>query len=144
MLAFFSTGVERLRTLLEEKMADDAVDPRTKLLEIVYTHYDWINSAEDLYYFESAAFWGRNPEFRTMREKWYQRMARHHRTLIQQIHPQWQRKQCDDASFQLMTLILGGWTTMGNTRPFHRTRSKKALKAILLAGVEKLISETSK
>lgn len=33
---------------------------------------------------------------------------------------------------------------MGNTRPFHRTRSKKALKAILLAGVEKLISETSK
>lgn len=139
LLAFFSTGVDRLKILLDKKMAEDVSDPSIKLLDIVSTHYDWINNVEDVYYFESAAFWGRNPEFRQMRERWYQKMARHYGQLIQQIHPDWSRKQCEDGSFQVMTLILGGWTTMGNTRPFHRKRSKKALKAILLGGVEKLV-----
>ena len=139
LLAFFSTGIGRARVILDEKMAEDVSDPYSMMLDIVSTHYDWINEVEDVYYFESAAFWGRNPEFRVMRERWYQKMLSHYRALIQQIHPDWSRNQCEDGSFQVMTLILGGWTTMGNTRPFHRRRSKKALKTILLAGIEKLL-----
>jgi AcrR family transcriptional regulator len=140
LIAFFSTGVDRLRVVLDKKMAEETSDPSSKLLDIVSTHYDAINDVEDVYYFESAAFWGRNPEFRRMREKWYQKMARHYGELIQQIHPDWSRKQCEDGSFQVMTLILGGWFTMGNNRPFQRRRSKNNLKAILLAGIEKLIN----
>ena len=140
LLAFFSTGVVRLKVLLDQKLSENQKDPREKLLEIVSTHYDWINSVEDLYYFESASFWGRNPDFRAMREKWYQGMAKHYRNLISEINPSWSRQLCEDASFQMVTLILGGWTTMGNTRPLLRNRSKKALKNKLLMGVEKLIS----
>lgn len=140
LLTFFSTGVARLRTVLEEKMANQDIDPETKLIDIISTHYDWIDDVEDVYYFESASYWGRNPEFREMREDWYQQLLKQYRTLIKALHPDWSRKQCESTSFQLITLVLGAWTTMGETRPVHRSRNRLNLKSMLMSGVEKLIS----
>lgn len=139
LLTFFSTGVERLKSILDAKFADKNVGPREKLLDVISTHYDWINAVEDVYYFESASFWGRNPEFRTMRESWYQGITRHYKALVMQIHPGWSRKQCEAVSFQLITLVLGGWITMGNTRAVYRSRSKENLKSMLMSGAEGLI-----
>lgn len=139
LLAFFSVGVERLKAVIDEKLNQNAESPRDMLLDVVSTHYDWIGDTDDIYYFESAAFWGRNPEFRKMRENWYQQMAGNYRKLVKEVHPEWSRYQCDNVSFQILTLVLGGWLTMGNTRPTHQTRSSKSLKAALLDGIESLV-----
>ena len=140
LLAFFSVGVERLKAVVDEKLAAHHDSAREKLLDIVSTHYDWINHTEDVYYFESAAFWGRNPGFRSMREAWYQKLTRHYRELLQEIHPDWNNPACQATAFQIVTLVLGSWTTMGNTRPMYRSSSKQALKATLMAGIDKLIT----
>ena len=144
LLAFFTVGVERIQVVLEEKLAERHPDPRTKLLDIVATHIDWIGEVEDVYYFESAAFWARNPGFRDLRENWYQKLARHYSDMLGEIHPDWSRSDCETASFQIMTLSLGSWTTIGNTRPLQQRRSQKSLKKMVLNGVEKLISNSER
>lgn len=139
LLAFFSVGVERLKAIIDEMLSQNTQSPREMLLDIVTTHYDWIGDTDDIYYFESAAFWGRNPGFRNMREDWYQQMAANYRDLVKEVHPEWSHRQCDNVSFQILTLVLGGWLTIGNTRPTHQSRSAKSLKAALRDGIESLI-----
>lgn len=66
-------------------------------------------------------------------------LERHYVGLIEQIHPEWDRQQCTDGSLQVLTLILGGWVTMGSSRPVYRRRSRTSLKSMLLCGIERLI-----
>ena len=143
LLAFFTVGVERLQSVVDTKMAEVYSDARTKLLEVVATHLDWIMGIEDIYYFESAAFWGRNPGYRNLRENWYQGITSQYRDLINEIHPSWSRQECEASSFQVLTLILGSWTTLGTTRPILRHRKPKTLKAMTLAGINQLISDNT-
>jgi AcrR family transcriptional regulator len=139
LIAFFSTGIERVQQLLKNVMAEEGQDPRVQLLESASLHYDRVLREEDAYFFEAAAFWGRNPEFRAVRDRWYQSLDRHYARLLQRIHPEWDEPRCDDAAFQVLTLILGAWVTMGSSRPLQRRRSRKALKQMLLSGIERLI-----
>lgn len=142
LLAFFTVGVERLQSVIDNKMAETFSDSKTKLLEVTATHLDWISGIEDMYYFESAAFWGRNPGYRNLRENWYERLASQYRDLISEIHPTWLNQECESTSFQILTLILGSWATLGSTRPIHRHRSPKNLQAMTLEGINKLISSS--
>lgn len=139
LIAFFSSGIERLQQRLRNVMTETSQDPRTQLLESASLHYDRVLEVEDAYFFEAAAFWGRNPEFRAVRDAWYQSLDRHYADLIARIHPDWDKPRCAAASFQVLTLILGGWVTMGSSRSVARRRSRKSLKAMLLSGVERLI-----
>lgn len=139
LYAFFATGMERLQHSLKEKLAEQTDDPRAQLIESAALHYERMLEAEDIYFFEAAAYWGRNPEFRELRDRWYQNLSRHYAELILRAHPSWDKEQCVATAFQVLTLILGGWTTLGSSRPFHKRRSRKALKATLLKGIEKLI-----
>lgn len=140
LLAFFTVGVERFRNVLQEKLYEDVANAKTKLLGIIDAHVDWISQTEDVYYFESAGFWARNPNFSDLRENWYQELATYYRDLLQQIHPDWSRAECEATSFQIVTLTLGTWTTIGATRPIQKKRSPKTLRKIVMAGVSKLIS----
>ena len=139
LIAFFSTGIERLQQQLEIKMAEVGQDPRVQLLESASLHYDQMLEVEDVYFFEAAAFWGHKPEFRDLRDAWYQALDRYYVGLIERIHPEWDKQQCAAASFQVLTLILGGWVTMGSSRPVQKRRSRTSLRSMLLQGIERLI-----
>ena len=80
-----------------------------------------------------------SPPFRDLRDAWYQTLERHYVELIKRIHPEWDKQQCNAASLQVLTLILGGWVTMGSSRPVHRRRSRTSLKLMLLRGIERVI-----
>ena len=140
LLAFFKVGVERFRSRIDAKLNEPNRDPRKQLLDIISTHYDWIIRTEDVCYFEAAAFWGRNPEFQSFRESWYRKLTESYSDLLGKIHPTWSSKEIGDTTFQLMTLVLGGWTTMGNTRSVCRDTSECNLKNKLLRGAAKLIN----
>ena len=77
LIAFFYSGIERLQQRLQNVMTETSQDPRTQLLESASLHYDRVLEVEDAYFFEAAAFWGRNPEFRAVRDAWYQSLDRH-------------------------------------------------------------------
>ena len=140
LLAFFKVGVERFRSILDAKLKEPNRAPREQLLEIISTHYDWIIRTEDVCYFEAAAFWGRNPEFQSFRESWYRKLTESYSDLLGKIHPTWSSKEIGDTTFQLITLVLGGWPTMGNTRSVCRDTSECNLKNKLLRGAAKLIN----
>jgi AcrR family transcriptional regulator len=139
LIAFFTTGIERLQQRLKSVMTEPAQDPRAQLLDSASLHYDRVLQEEDAYFFEAAAFWGRNPEFRAVRDTWYQSLDRHYARLIELIHPEWDKPRCAAASFQVLTLILGAWVTMGSSRPLQTRRSRTSLKKMLLSGIEHLI-----
>ena len=129
-MAFFKVGVERFRYVVDAKLREPNRDHREQLLEIISTHYDCIRT-EDVCYFETAAFWGRNPEFRSFRESWYQRLTESYLDLLKTI-------QAGASDTTLMTLVLGGWITMGNTRSVYRGTAESDLKDKLLRGTTRL------
>lgn len=137
--AFFTTGIERLRSLLEAKLAETASDPRTQLLECAELHYGRIREADGVFFFEATAFSRRNPAFGAMRDEWYQSVMLRYQQLIHKMHPEWEVQRCQDTSFQVLTLVLGGWVTAGGSRPVCLDRTPKDLTAALLRGIEQLI-----
>ncbi|MBF7731557.1 TetR/AcrR family transcriptional regulator [Pseudomonas sp. N040] len=139
LVAFFSTGIERLQSLLRAKLAEVCVDPRRQLLEIAALHYSRISEVDNALFFETMAFWRRNPQYSEIRDRWYADMCRCYQQLIQQMHPDWAETRCVEAAFQVLTLILGGWVTAGHSRPMYKERTQAELTAALLRGVERLI-----
>jgi len=137
--AFFVTGIERLRSLLDAKLAATDMDPRTQLLECAELHYSRIREADGVFFFEATAFARRNPDFGAMRDKWYQSVMLRYQQLIHKMHPEWEVRRCKDTSFQVLTLVLGGWVTAGGSRPVCLEQPPQDLTAILLRGIEQLI-----
>lgn len=85
-------------------------------------------------------FWGRNPEFQSFRESWYQQLTKSYSDLLGKINPTWNSKEISDTTFQLITLVLGGRTTIGNTRSVCRDTSQSTLKDKLLRGTATLVN----
>ncbi len=138
--AFFLYSAERLENRFREELAAVHKDPRSHLLSIAALHYDRILEVEDASYFETLSLWARTPKYRKIRNQWYHRVNGYYTDLIQAIHPEWDEERCTVTAFQLMTLVLGGWISLGSSRPLHPRRGRKALKAMLLEGVERLIA----
>lgn len=139
LLAFFSTGIERLQRLLKAKLEEIGSDPRTQLLEIAALHYSRICEVDNVLFFETMAFWRRNPQYSTVRDNWYTDVSRYYQQLLQQMHPDWDAVHCTETAFQILTLVLGGWVTAGHSRPVQKELSQAELTAILLRGIDRLI-----
>jgi len=137
--AFFEAAIERMEHQFEAEFARVDKDPRLRLIKLASLHYDRILENEDVAFFEIASAWARNPEYRKFRDNWWQRINRYYLQLVREIHPDWSRKRCTATAFQIMTLVLGGWVTMGSSHPLHHRLRRKTLKAMLIDGIERLI-----
>lgn len=138
--AFFVESIERLTSLFGEEFAKVDKDPLSRLLSIASLHYERMLNVEDVAYFEIASAWARDPNYRDFRNEWYKRTARYYFELVREIHPDWEQERCHAAVFQIVTLVLGGWATMGSSRALYQRKGRNALKAMLLDGIERLIS----
>jgi AcrR family transcriptional regulator len=137
--AFFLTGVQRLKDLLGEKMAEYASDPRAQLLESAAMHFDRIIDEQDVYFYEAAGYWSRSPEFRSIRDEWYGELHSYYARLVGSLHPDWSEPRRLAAGYQILTMVLGGWITLGSSRPLLKEQGGEELKAMLLDGIAKLI-----
>jgi AcrR family transcriptional regulator len=141
LAAFFSTGIERLQSLLKAKIAEVGSCPRTQLLESAELQFGRIREVDDVFFFESVAFWRRHPRYGALRDNWYQELHRYYQRLLQRMHPEWAAADCEVTAFQVLTLILGGWSMAGRSRPVYPDQSQQKLTAILLSAVERLIDQ---
>lgn len=137
--AFFWYGTEKLEQQLIDEVGKADKAPRIRLLSLAALHYDLILKVDDYAYFETLSIWARTPKYRKYRDRFHQRVCGYYADLLQAIHPEWDEKHCNATAFQLFTLVLGGWQSLGSSSAMQPTRGRKALKAILLAGIERLI-----
>lgn len=140
LYAFFLASIERLEKQFKEELATTDKDPRSQLITIASLHYDRMLEVEDVFFFDTASFWSLNPGYRKIRNSWWRRMSGYYADLIQAMHPEWDSERCTASAFQVSTLVLGGWTTLGSSRPFHQRRDRKELKAMLIDGIERLLA----
>ena len=137
--AFFWYGSQKLEQQLIDEIGKTDIDPRARLLSLASLHYDLILQVDQSAYFETLSIWVRTPGFRRYRDDFYQRFLDYYADLLQEIHPQWDKERCSATAFQLLTLVLGGWLSLGNPRPARAGRGRNSLKAVLLDGIERLI-----
>jgi len=137
--AFFWYGSQKLEQQLIDEIGKPDIDPRSRLLNLASLHYDLILQVDQSAYFETLSIWVRTPGFRRYRDGFYQRFWDYYADLLEEIHPQWGRERCSATAFQLLTLVLGGWLSLGNPRPARAGRGRNGLKAVLLYGIERLI-----
>ncbi len=137
--AFFWYGSQKLEQQLIDEIGKTDIDPRARLLSLASLHYDLILQVDQSAYFETLSIWVRTPGFRRYRDDFYQRFLDYYADLLQEIHPQWGRERCSATAFQLLTLVLGGWLSLGNPRAARAGRGRNALKAVLMEGIERLI-----
>jgi AcrR family transcriptional regulator len=141
LVAFFSTGIQRLQALIRLKLAEKDRDPRTLLLECAELHFSRIREVDDVFFFEATAFGRRNADFGRLRDGWYQDVRVCYQQLIQAMQPGWDEQRCVETSLQVLTLILGGWITAGRSRSSFREQSQQELTDILLRGIQRLIDQ---
>jgi AcrR family transcriptional regulator len=137
--AFFASASETMHAAYLSKQKESGGDPRTLLLEWAKLHYRRINTAKSAVFLEATAYTQRNAKFCSIRDAWYQWLVQHYQQLIGMMHPEWDAQRCRDTSFQVLTLIMGGWVTAGDSRPEFLQQSSPELTAILLRGIERLI-----
>ncbi len=137
--AFFWYGAQKLEQQFIDEVGKTGVAPRTRLLSLANLHYELIMKVDDSAYFETLSIWVRTPEYRKYRDSFEQRVRGYYADLLQVMHPEWDEKRCAATAFQLLTLVLGGWQSLGSSSAMQPRRGRKALKAILLEGIERLI-----
>ncbi len=110
-----------------------------RLLRLLEAHLDHIARTDDAYTFESFAHLARNQPSRRKRDAWYRWLTDHYVALLVQIRPTISAEQARAIAFQILTMTLGAWVTLGRTRPNVIGASAADARDALLAGVEKLI-----
>jgi AcrR family transcriptional regulator len=137
--AFFWYGAQKLEQQFIDEFRKTDIAPRTRLLSLANLHYELIMKVDDSAYFETLSIWSRTPEYRMYRDSFEHRVRGYYADLLQLMHPEWDEKRCAATAFQLLTLVLGGWQSLGGSSTMQPRRGRKALKAILLEGIERLI-----
>ena len=111
---------------------------RERLSRLIESHLENIVRTSDGFTFEAFAYLTRNDAPRRRRDEWYAWLLDHYAVLIGEITG----RNTEDAracAFQIVTLCLGAWVTLGRSRPDLVGKSAKAVKRVVLDGVDALL-----
>ncbi len=144
-LAIFTTQYNRHQRAMEKIVLDPPEPAAQRMQRMVSSHLDYIIGSSDAVAFEHYAFLTRNEEVKAVRDQWYGWLLEHYSALVAQINPEMDRRNCDTRAFQILTLCLGCWLTLGRSRPEMLEESPAALKTRIMALVDELagIQETA-
>lgn len=109
--AFFRSGAEWYRRRLEDLLQDRGRSPREQLAECIRWHLEFMEDVDAILWFESTAYWLRNPEGRKVRDAWYGWLTGRYAVLIGAARPDLPPREQRRRAFALWTLVLGGWVT---------------------------------
>jgi len=137
--AVFRGAFATYRARWSEILLDPKPSPREKLQRLIHTHFDHIANSSDAYAFEAFAHAARHPGARAERDDWYLWLADHYAALIQQIDPRLSREASEVRAYQVLTLILGAWVTLGRSRPHLLQDRSSAMIAALNEAIDLLI-----
>ena len=84
-----------MRVQLEAIMAQPLTNGSLQLVELVSKHLDSIITSQEVYFYESAAYFARREEFQSERRAWYQVLDKHFCKLVRTINPHWKKSECE-------------------------------------------------
>jgi AcrR family transcriptional regulator len=141
--AVFRGANETHRAATTEILLDPQVGASDKLHRLIESHMDFIARGGDAYHFEAQAHAARDADARDRRNTWYCWLAGHYAVLIRQSKPHLDEADAEARAFQILTLILGSWVTLGRSRPDLLGGRPEAMKAALLGAVGALLATPS-
>ena len=113
----------------------------SRLEKGIALHLDFIAQGAEGHFFESLAYWSRNPHQRTLRDEWYRWLHESYAANVQLVRPDCSPAQCRDRSYQLLTLTLGAWITLSTSRPELLRKQAAGLKRTLLEAMKAIVLE---
>ncbi len=141
--ACFSRSVVQMGDTISTILDDPSGDPLVQLERSIALHLDFIMQGADGYFFESLAYWARNPHERTLRDDWYQWLHQSYTDIIQRARPECSPAECQAKSYQVLTLTLGAWITSSRSRPDLLDEQTTTMKQTLLDAVKTIVSATN-
>lgn len=137
--AVFRGAFATYRARWSEILLDPKPTPREKLQRLIDAHFEHIVSSSDAYAFEAFAHAARHPGARAERDDWYLWVADHYAALLRQIDPRLSGEAAEVRAYQVLTLVLGAWITLGRTRPHLLHDQTKAMTAALNLAIDHLV-----
>jgi len=73
---------------------------------------------------------GRNPRYGGMPNIWCQVMNRYYQRWLLRVHPVWRQALCEIIAYQVLTLILGGWSILigSSGSPSKKTQGNNVVR----------------
>ncbi|MCP5071497.1 MAG: TetR/AcrR family transcriptional regulator [bacterium] len=139
--ACFSRSVVQMGEAISAILDDPSGDPIAQLEESIALHLDFIMQGADGYFFESLAYWARNPQQRALRDEWYQWLHQSYAAIIRRARPDCSPAACQAKAYQVLTLTLGSWITLSTSRPNLLHGQQARLKQTLLEAASAIVSE---
>jgi len=140
--AIHDVAFDGYRQAMEAILLRPGGTPRERLLRLIDSHLENIARSSDAFSFEAFAFLARNAASRRRRDDWYAWLTEHYAALVADIAGV-DSAEARRRAFQIVTLCLGAWLTLGKSRPDLVGRSAKVVKDALLDAVDRLLAPGS-
>jgi hypothetical protein len=124
---------------MERILLEPGSTPAQRLAQLIESHLDNTMRASDARAFETFAFWARDARAREGGHAWYEWLIGHYVGLIQLLQPELESEDAREYAFQILTLTLGCWLTLGRSRPALLDKSGEKARVAIQRGVDRLV-----
>lgn len=131
-LAMFRTSMERLMLLPGGTAAQ-------RLARMIDAQFERVSTHSEALTFEVYAYWARDAAARKPAHEWFTWLGAHYAELIQALRPALSPTDCRERALQVITLCLGAWSTLSQSRPILTERATAKVRQSLQRGVDSLI-----
>lgn len=139
LAALFDDVLEGHRARFEQIVLEPGAAPAARIARIVHAHLDSIIGTSDATMLEVFAFWARYEEAGAARQDFHAWLVGHYADSLQSLRPELSAVECREIGVQILTLTLGGWLTLGRSRPHLLDRSAGRVKEMLLRAVDRIV-----
>ena len=125
----------------EQVLLEPHHDPRARLLKLCDQHLGYVLTESDRVALQSFAHYLYNPALLARQSSWYHWIAGHYAALLGAIRPELDEATRHGRAVAILTMCIGGWITLGRSRPAWPDLPAEAAKAALLAAIGHLIDQ---
>ncbi|HET6472857.1 MAG TPA: TetR/AcrR family transcriptional regulator [Pseudomonadales bacterium] len=136
--AIHDVAFDGYRRAMEAILLRPGGTPRERLSRLVDSHLENIAHSSDAFSFEAFAYLARNADSRRRRDDWYAWLTDHYAALVADIAGV-DAADARQRAFQIVTLCLGAWVTLGKSRPDLVGKSAKTVKDALFDAIDRLL-----
>lgn len=123
----------------EQVLLEPGYEPRKRLMKLCALHLGYAMSESDRVALQCFAHYLYNPDLLSRQSSWYHWIAGHYAALLGAIRPDLDEATRNGRALAILTMSIGAWITLGQSRPSWPALPGQEDKAALLAAIEHLI-----
>ncbi len=137
--AIFEEAFAQFYKSAEKILNEPLGNARTRLVKLCAMHLDQIGLESDRVTIGSFAHHLYNPSLLGRQSAWYHWIAGHYAALLRAVRPDLSLDVVQARALALLTMAVGGWITIGRSRPDWPALESKRPASALLEAIEALI-----